>query len=239
MLYQPCHEEWVTDNSVRGKEYIGQIIMNKNIRETLLKLAEQNISSDDPAHDFQHALRVLVLAERIARNEKADLDVLVASALFHDLVNYPKNDKRSKNATYESAKMAGKILKELPEYPDDKIRDVQVCVRCCSFTKSIVPDSLEAKILQDADGLEATGAISIMRTFSSTGSMKRAFYHTTDPFCKRREPDDLKFAMDLFFTRLLRVREKMHTETARRIAERRTKFLHHFLKEVSLELNGK
>jgi len=85
---------------------------------------------------------------------------------------------------------------------------------------------------------KATGAISIMRTFSSTGSMKRAFYHTTDPFCKNREPDDLKFALDLFFTRLLRVGERMHTETARQIAERRTRFLQQFLKEVRLELEG-
>jgi uncharacterized protein len=212
--------------------------MNRKLRATLISVAEQNISTGDPAHDFQHALRVLALTDRIAKAENADVDILVPASLFHDIINYPKNDIRSKNAADESAEVAGKILNKVTEYPNNKIGHVQEAICHCSYTKGIIPNFLEARILQDADGLEATGAISIMRTFSSTGSMKRAFYHTTDPFCKNREPDDLKFALDLFFTRLLRVGERMHTETARQIAERRTLFLQQFLKEVRLELEG-
>ena len=109
----------------------------------------------------------------------------------------------------------------------------------CSFTKNIQPDFIEAKILQDADGLEATGAISIMRTFSSTGQMQRPFYHPRDPFCQARQPDSLKFALDLFYERLLLVEQRMHIATAQKIARRRTKFLRQFLKELELELKGK
>lgn len=213
--------------------------MNKELRHKLISLAEEKITDDDPSHDFEHALRVLANAERIHKDEDADLDILVPAALFHDIVNYPKNDPRSRFAADESAEVAKVLLKEVKEYPEDKIDSVAMTIRTCSFSKGINPDSIEAKILQDADGLEATGAISIMRTFSSTGSMKRLFYHSEDPFCRDRKPDDLKFALDLFYTRLLKVEERMHTKAAKKIAKRRTSFLRKFLEELRLELEGK
>lgn len=109
----------------------------------------------------------------------------------------------------------------------------------CSFRKGIVPESIEAKILQDADGLEATGAISIMRTFSSTGQMGRQFYEPSDPFCEKRTPEDLKYGLDLFYTRLLVVESRMHTKTAKEIAGRRTRFSMAFLDELKAELEGR
>jgi len=98
---------------------------------------------------------------------------------------------------------------------------------------------LEAKILQDADGLEATGAISIMRTFSSAGSMRKAFYHPSDPFCTKRQPDDMRYALDLFHSRLLVVKDRMNTASAKQIAVRRTGFLKEYLRELKLELSGR
>ena len=210
--------------------------MNIKLKEKLIDIAKQRISNDDPSHDFLHALRVLVVAEQIAKEEKADLDIVVPAALFHDLVNHPKNDPHSKDAPNESAELAKQILEEIKEYPKKKIEKSQTAIRCCSYSRGILPELLEAKILQDADGLEATGAISIMRTFSSTGSMKRIFYHQRDPFCKDREPDDLKFALDLFFTRLLKLKARMNTATAKKMAQRRTLFLQAFLRELELEL---
>jgi uncharacterized protein len=75
-----------------------------------------------------------------------------------------------------------------------------------------------------------------MRTYASAGQMKNPFYNAEDPFCKNRKPNALKFALDLFFERLLKVEERMHTKTAKKIAKRRTKFLNIFLKEFVLEL---
>jgi uncharacterized protein len=112
-------------------------------------------------------------------------------------------------------------------------------IRSCSFAKGIVPNQLEAKILQDADGLESMGAISIMRTFASTGQMGRQFYNPEDPFCRKRNPDAIKYALDLFFTHLLVVESRMHTQSAKHIAKRRTAFLKRFLKELERELKGK
>lgn len=211
--------------------------MDIKLRNKLVNIAKQRISSDDVSHDFEHASRVLSNAEIIAKEENADLDVIVPAALFHDLVVYPKNHPDRHKSQEESSDAAEKILNSLDNFPQEKINKVKICILECSFSKGIVPELLESKILQDADGLEATGAISIMRTYSSTGQMKRLFYNPEDPFCKNRQPNGPKFALDLFYERLLKVESRMHTQKAKSIAKRRTKFLLDFLKEFKIELN--
>jgi len=213
--------------------------MNTRLKNQLIKIAEEKISDADVSHDFEHALRVLSNAERIAKEENGDFDIIVPAALFHDLVVYPKNHPDKHISQKESAEAAVKILNSFGSFSEEKIAKVKICILECSFSKGIIPKLLESKILQDADGLEATGAISIMRTYSSTGQMKRPFYNPNDPFCENREPEASKFALDLFYERLLKAAERMHTETAKRIAKRRTDFLIDFLKEFKLELDGK
>ncbi|MEM3364583.1 MAG: HD domain-containing protein [Candidatus Micrarchaeia archaeon] len=198
-------------------------------------------SKNDPSHDVNHAQRVLALCLHIARGEKkkVDLQVLIPAAILHDIIVYPKNGPKAHLSTEHSAEVAEKILLELKGYPKEKIANVKTAITQCSFSKGVVPRLYEAKILQDADRLEATGAISIMRTFSSTGSMKRTFYNTEDPFCEKREPDPVNYALDLFYARLLKVGKMMHTKTAKKIAARRTKFLYKFLNELKMEFEGK
>lgn len=213
--------------------------MNDNLKNKLIKIAKEYISKDDPSHDFLHHERVLSLALSIAKTENADLDIIIPAALFHDAVNYPKNDPRSRGAAEESAVLVGRVLKKIKAFPRKKILLVQTAIAQCSFSKGIMPELLESKILQDADRLEATGAIAIMRTFSSTGQMKRSFYHAKDPFAKARELAPFEHGLDLFYVRLLKVEKMMHTRLAKSIAKRRTKFLHDFLAELKLELEGK
>ena len=90
--------------------------------------------------------------------------------------------------------------------------------------------------MQDADRLEATGAIAIMRTFCSTGQMKRKFYNPEDPFCRNHEPDPLNYAIDLFYKRLLKVKDLMNTKTAIELAEKRTEFLRQFIIQLEKEI---
>jgi len=213
--------------------------MDTELKNQLIKIAKKRISDTDVSHDFEHALRVLSNAERIAKEENGDFDIIVPAALFHDLIVYPKNHPDKHKSQEESAEAAEKILSFFDNFPKEKIEKIKICILECSFSKDIIPELLESKILQDADGLEATGAISIMRTYSSTGQMKRPFYNSEDPFCENRKPNDLKFALDLFYERLLKVTDRMHTKTARKIAKRRTDFLITFLKEFKLELEGK
>ena len=113
------------------------------------------------------------------------MDILIPAALFHDIVVYRKDQKKSKNETDESAEITSRILMNTRGYPKKKIEQVKICIKQCSFTKGIVPGLLESKILQDADLLESTGAISIMRTFSSGGQMNRSFYNQKNRWQKK------------------------------------------------------
>lgn len=212
--------------------------MNKKLRKKLIKIAQEELSSDNVTHDFQHAYRVLSNAENIAEEEEGDLDIIVPAALFHDLVIYPKGQSNEYKSQKESAEGAERILSKLEEYPEEKIKKVKTCIMECSFNRNLDPSFLESAILQDADGLEATGAISVMRTYSYTGETERPFYDPEDPFCEERKPDATKFALDLFYERLLKVSDRMNTSKAKEIADRRTEFLEEFLEELKLELKG-
>ncbi|MDP2598621.1 MAG: HD domain-containing protein [Candidatus Liptonbacteria bacterium] len=211
--------------------------MTGSLKKKLTKLAEKHQVKGDPSHDFHHILRVLNLAVQIAKRERADMDVVIPAALFHDVVVYRKDTKKSKMESDESAQIAGKILDDITSYPKQKIDKVLTCIRQCSFSKGITPSLLEAKILQDADRLEATGAISIMRTFSSGGQMKRPFYDPHDPFRTKSVSEKFGPSLDLFYQRLLRVEKTMHTNWAKKIARRRTRFLKTFLSELKTELS--
>ncbi len=209
--------------------------MNSDLKEKLFLIASQKIKGD-PSHDFEHIRRVTNLAGKIGLSVSADLDIVIPAALFHDVIVYKKDDPRSKNEAEESALETEKILNGIEEYPKEKIAQVRICIQQCSFSKKILPDLLEAKVLQDADRLEATGAISIMRTFTSGGQMNRSIYNPLDPFRESTEPENFTYSFDLFYKRLLLVESMMHTDFAKVIAKRRTEFLKSFLSELREEL---
>lgn len=213
--------------------------MDKDLKNKLIEIAKTCYDNTDPAHSFSHIERVLLNAENILQTEPTgDPDIVISAVLFHDAVTYAKNDPRNKFSTDESAEKAEKLLKEIQGFPINKIDAIKGCIVKTSFSKGLKAETIEQMILQDADMLEATGAISIMRTFTSGGTMKRALYNTEDPFLKDREPDDFKYSLDLFYSRLLKVKDRMNTKKGKEIAERRTKFLESFLEELALEIYG-
>ncbi|MFA5831745.1 MAG: HD domain-containing protein [Candidatus Paceibacterota bacterium] len=209
--------------------------MRLSLQKTLFSIASEMQTKGDPSHDFSHIERVLYLAIDIGKKVNADLDIVIPAALFHDIIVYKKDSRKSKNEANESADAAEKILRDIPEYPADKIEAVKTCIKQCSFSKGITPHLLEAKVLQDADRLEATGAISIMRTFASCGQMNRPFYDKKDPLC-RKGAVHFRSGVDLFYNRLLVVERAMHTKYAKKLAKRRTKFLEKFLSQFENEL---
>lgn len=215
--------------------YSNLLDMDTELKNKLISIAEERQTKEDPSHDFQHILRVLNLAAKVAESVGADLDVVIPAALFHDTVIYKKNSPQSKGEADESAQIVEAILESIEEYPKEKIDAVKICIKQCSFSKGIIPDLLESKVLQDADRLEATGAISIMRTFASSGQMNRPFYSPEDPFCENGHTD-FRSGIDLFYRRLLVVERTMHTEFAKNLAKKRTQFLEKFLEQVRVEL---
>lgn len=210
--------------------------MLEQLEKDLLEILKNNIPEDDPAHDLNHTLRVLVNAKKIGVAENADLEIVVPAVIFHDFVTYPKNDPRNKNSVKESAEKANEYLNNLDYFPKEKIEQVVKAIKCTSFSFGLEAQTIEEKTVKDADMLEATGAIAIMRTFTTGGKMNRPLYNADDPFCENRPPDDFAYSVDLFFSRLLKIAERLSTDSAKEIAQERTQFLIQFLDQFKTEI---
>ena len=202
-----------------------------------LKKEVEKIMNNDPAHDFEHVMRVFKNAESICKKEKANKKLVLSAALLHDIVSYPKSDKRSKQSSVESAKKSKIILKKF-SFSENEINIVSDAIRDHSFSQNKIPETLEGKILQDADRLDAIGAIGIARVFATGGSLKRPFYNIDDPFCKNRKPDDKTWTVDHFFQKLLKLESLMNTKTGKIEAKRRTKILKEYLKMLKQEISS-
>ncbi len=161
----------------------------------------RKIIKNDPAHDFDHIVRVYKNAQKISKKEKANEKLVLSAALLHDIVAYPKSDKRSKNSSIDSAKKAETVLKKY-DFTEKEIEIISDAIRDHSFSQKKIPKTLEGKILQDADRLDALGAIGIARVFATGGSLNRPFYNPDDPFCKKRTPNDKTWTVDHFFEKL-------------------------------------
>ena len=196
--------------------------------EKLKKLVRKKVGKNDPAHDFEHIMRVYNNARRLARMERVNPRLVLAAALLHDIVSYPKSDPRSKKSSVESAVKAKQILGKY-RYTKEEIEIISDAIRDHSFSRGVVPKTMVGKILQDADRLDAVGAIGIARTFSVGGAEKRPFYSNEDPFCKTRIPDDTKWTLDHFYKKLLRLEKKMNTKSAKQEAKKRVKIMLQFL----------
>jgi uncharacterized protein len=190
-------------------------------------------SGDGPAHDWAHVQRVAGLVRQIVAVEGGDLRVAEAAALLHELFNHPKGHPESHLSGERCAEEAEKVLRSL-EWDEDSIARVAYCIRVHSFSRGIFPETLEAKILQDADRLDAIGAIGIARCFATCAEMKRPFYFPEDPFCERRAPDDKLWGVDHFYKKLLKI--EFHTAAARARAEERFAFIRTFLAQLAREI---
>jgi len=193
------------------------------------------IMDNDPAHDFEHIMRVYHNAQKIVKKEKANPKLVLSAALLHDIVSYPKSSKRSKLSSTDSAKKSKLILKKY-DFTVEEITVVSDAIKEHSFSQNKIPQTLEGKILQDADRLDALGAIGIARVFATSGSLNRSFYNIDDPFCNKRNPDDDIWAVDHFFNKLLKLESLMNTTSGKIEAKRRTRILKEFLKQLKQEI---
>lgn len=204
-----------------------------NLRK--LKNEVKNSISNDPAHDFKHTMRVYKNAERLAKKENANTKLVLCASLLHDIVSFPKSDKRSKRSSIKSASKASKILKKY-NLSKTEIKIISDAIRDHSFSQNKKPKTLEGKILQDADRLDAIGAIGIARTFAVAGAEGRTFYNESDPFCDKRKPNDQNWAIDHFYRKLLKLEKLMNTKSAKTEAKRRTKILENYLSNLKKEI---
>ncbi|OPY55120.1 MAG: putative hydrolase [Methanosaeta sp. PtaU1.Bin112] len=189
----------------------------------------------DPAHDISHVLRVYRNARIIGQEEGADMRVLLWAALLHDVASEKKDDCRHGDSEDRGKRSAEAFLEAVGL--DEAAREkVQYAVDVHRFSRGIIPVTLEARVLQDADRLDAIGAIGIARLFLTGGVLGREFYHPDDPFCRSREPDDGKWNLDHFYKKLLKLESGMHTESGKRMAARRTAVLRRYLQDLEAEI---
>lgn len=192
-------------------------------------------SSNDPAHDFLHVERVLKNAQFITSKVAADIEVITPSILLHELFNYPKGHPNSRYSGDICAEEAGEVLDRL-HYPPSKRGKVLECIRFHSFSRGVVPAHIEGKIVQDADRLDAIGAVGIARLFATCAEMKTPFYNSNDPFGKDRELNDKKYGLDHFYSKLFKIAEQMHTEIAQEMACKRTEFMKEYIQQLRFEI---
>jgi len=183
----------------------------------------------DPAHDLGHVERVNQNQKLLSLYEGGDQEVLVPAALLHDIVNHPKNSPLSKQSAADSADLTRAFLENLSWYPKAKIILVSEAIRTHSFSAKTTPTSIEGALLQDADLLESSGVIGLMRTFVSCGVLGKILFHPTDPFCTQRSPNPSQFAFDLYYARLIKVRERLNTGTAILMINEREQSLRQFV----------
>ncbi len=195
-------------------------------------------SVTDPAHDMAHIRRVVANARRLAESEGADLAVVLPAAWLHDCVVTPKDSALRPLASRLAAEAAGAFLREAG-YPDNLIPAVEHAIAAHSFSAAIPPETLEAKVVQDADRLDALGAIGIARTLALGGAMGKPLYDEDEPLPQTRAADDGATIIDHFFTKLLKLAAMIHTDAGRREGERRTRLMRVYLEELDRELSGR
>lgn len=189
----------------------------------------------DASHDRAHVERVVATARRLARTENAQMDVIVPAAWLHDCVVLPKDAANRAQASRLAADAAGDFLKS-EGYPDEWISDIEHAIAAHSYSGDVEPDTTEARVVQDADRLDALGAIGIARCFAVGGALEQFLYDPDDPFCDDRAPDDDTYTLDHFYAKLLRLPDTMQTEAGRTEANRRAAFLREYLDQLRDEI---
>jgi uncharacterized protein len=200
-----------------------------------VRFLDQQRHASDVAHDVAHTLRVVATAKRLAKVERARLEIVVPAAWLHDCVVAAKDSDRRSTASASAARKAVSFLEEV-EYPEKYLPAIRHAIEAHSFSANIRPETVEAKVVQDADRLDALGAIGIARCMMVGGQLQRPLYHLEEPFPQERAPDDGRYTLDHFYAKLLKLAHTMHTAAGKAEAQRRTQFMRTFLRQLETEI---
>jgi len=188
------------------------------------------------AHGFDHVLRVMALAERIARAEGADVEIVRTAALLHDLASEgPDRD----NHHVVGAQTAREILLGMG-HPAGRVEAVAHCIRSHRFRRpEESPQTLEAQCLFDADKLDAIGAVGVARAFIYGAELGQPMWGAVSPEFKAGEQTgEVHTAHHEFYHKLIRIRERLYTETGRLLAAERHRYMVDFFNRMAREVAG-
>ncbi len=212
-------------------------------RRWLLELARQAMldeGSEDTAHDYDHLVRVMALADTIQANEGGDLPTIWAAVALHD-IGQEREYRYGGDHALIGAELAAELLRDT-QFPQRSIPAVQQAIREHRMTGGAIPQTLEGRILYDADKIDCLGAIGIGRLYCITGRYNQKIYSPVpvgivepiDPLIVRslrRRPDySPSIEFQLLFTGLP---ERMTTKTGRELARERFAFMEEFFTQNS------
>lgn len=197
--------------------------------EKVREIAREHMDKNDMMHCWDHTERVYRLAVKIGEEENADIEVLKIAALLHDTGCHVDRD----NHENTSAKIAEDVLDGY-----DKKDEVIHCIKAHRFSKNKEPETLEAEILQDADDIDALGAVGLARLFVHSGFHKRPVYNGKKEFSQDYK-DEGDTSIEHLHKKPLKILENLNTETARKMAENRHEFMEKFLDQFNDEVSGK
>lgn len=189
----------------------------------------------DAAHDLLHVRRVVKSAKALCGREQACIEVVLPAAWLHDCLSLPKNHPQRSQGSCLAADKALEYLQTI-DYPQRHYEQIHHAIVAHSFSAKVEPLTIEAKIVQDADRLDALGAIGIARCIQVGSDLKRPLYRQDDPFCERLSPDDKSYTLDHFYEKLLRLPESMQTVSARAEALKRLEMMTLFLEQLADEI---
>jgi uncharacterized protein len=193
--------------------------------------ARQYYTDSDAAHDFDHVLRVLALAERIGQAEGARMEIVQAATLLHDVARAEEERTGACHARV-GAERARQIL---ASHPADEVEAVAQAIASHRFRDEIVPQTLEAKVLYDADKLDAIGAIGVARAYALAGRRGQRLWAETPT-----ESQSTDYTPIHEFTfKLSRLKDALFTATALQIAEERHRYLVEFFARLEEEVHGR
>jgi uncharacterized protein len=208
-------------------------------RTRFIQWLEEHWIQEDRSHDIHHLHRVWRNAKKLWKGEgsSADLLVILTTAYFHDLVTVPKSDPLRNKASWLSAEKTIDLLTNTFDgFPPDKLTAIHHAIHAHSFSANITATTTEAAILQDADRMEALGAMGIARLFYTAGLMKSSLYDTEDPEAKNRPLNDNAFALDHIEAKLLKLPGTMKTASGKQMAEKEANFIRDFRKKFLEEI---
>lgn len=210
------------------------------VSESVFEAAKDYIRTlfegDGSGHDYFHSVRVHDVAVTIQRSEGGDMDVIRLAALLHDVDDRKLFDSKD----YDNARGFMDRNCVPPEIQEKVVRVIsQVSFK---GKDSVVPDTIEGKVVQDADRLDAIGAIGIGRAFAYGGSKSRPMHVPGEGFLEDMDADTYysheNTTINHFYEKLLLLKDMMNTPTARDMAEGRHRFMESFLEEFYAEWEG-
>jgi len=213
-------------------------MMDEDFYDELREKVKKGFEGGDGSHDFGHVSRVYNNALLLSQDEPVDFDVVRISALLHDIAR-PLEESKNICHAEEGAKMAIEILGEMG-VPQDKILKIASAIATHRYSKHLKPESKEAEILQDADRLDALGAITIARIFTYGGKKNRLLYGPNFLSKKVSGEKNTYSSLNHFYDKIFKLKpEGFHTAKAREIAKGRYDFVKQFVDRFEKELEGK